>query len=135
MSDKTFHEVGVGKFNSRIEGTRYLFDMSDGQIGTRDASFTELEFWDEIERLRAAFDTLDKRHTSLLDDIERWNSTIAVGRDRADQMEDVIKAAQNLDRHRDEGYATLVSYLIRLHEALATYEATKMPMPTTFNRI
>jgi hypothetical protein len=30
----------------------------------------------------------------------------------------VETAARNLDAHRDEGYATLVSYLIRLREAL-----------------
>jgi hypothetical protein len=29
-------------------------------------------------------------------------------------------AARNLDTHSTEGYATLVSYLIRLHEALAS---------------
>jgi hypothetical protein len=38
------------------------------------------------------------------------------------RAEAVIQAARNLDAHHNEGYATLVSYLIRLHEALDAHD-------------
>ena len=65
----------------------------------------------------------------LLADIERWNATIAVAVTKAEQMDAVIRAARNLVERRDEGYATLVSYLIRLHEAVATFDANPTPLP------
>jgi hypothetical protein len=40
-------------------------------------------------------------------------------------------AAKNLDQHQNEGWATLVSYLIRLHEALYPEEARRVE-PTHF---
>jgi hypothetical protein len=87
-----------------------------------------------VVRLGAQRDELLAQNKRLLDDIERWNATIAAGRERAEQMEAVIRAARNLDARKDEGYATLVSYLIRLHEALATYDANRTPWPEPFDR-
>jgi len=39
-------------------------------------------------------------------------------RAEAGRLQAIEQAARNLDAHRNAGYATLVSYLIRLHEAL-----------------
>ena len=36
-----------------------------------------------------------------------------------DRLKRIEIAAQELDQHAEEGYASLVSYLIRLHEALS----------------
>jgi chromosome segregation ATPase len=81
----------------------------------------------ECERLLA-------RHEQLLNDIEEWNETIAVGQTRAEQMELVIQAARDLIARQDQGYATTVSYTIRLREALEVYDANRTPLPEAFTR-
>lgn len=47
-----------------------------------------------------------------------WDELAERMRAKIERLEKIETAARNLDEHRNEGYATLVSYLIRLHEVL-----------------
>jgi hypothetical protein len=53
------------------------------------------------------------------DPLKRENAELRAEIERLDK---IVQAARNLDQHRDQGYATLASYLIRLHEALDAHD-------------
>jgi hypothetical protein len=72
----------------------------------------------DVLKLLSDWRGLSNQNERLRADLE---SVVA---DRDAQVDEVVRliaieqAARNLDAHQHEGYATLVSYLIRLHEAL-----------------
>jgi hypothetical protein len=70
--------------------------------------------WPELARLREQVQVLtlaNQTFTGTFVEIARLHRELA-------RLRAIEQAARNLDARRNEGYATLVSYLIRLHEAL-----------------
>jgi len=53
---------------------------------------------------------------------DQWQRKMADTWAEVKRLRLIEQAARNLDAHRDEGYATLVSYLIRLHETLDAHD-------------
>jgi len=57
---------------------------------------------------------LDRRRQREVELLERERVLVT----EIKRLRPIEVAARNLDTHQNEGYATLISYLIRLHEAL-----------------
>jgi predicted RNase H-like nuclease (RuvC/YqgF family) len=76
----------------------------------------------EIEQLQAATEARYKLFKARLEDIEQLRVDLGAQQAEVERLRLIEQAARNLDAHRDQGYATLVSYLIRLHEALDAHD-------------
>jgi hypothetical protein len=68
---------------------------------------SDKEFWSRVSE----FPFAEQDRAQLVRQIDELRAEV-------ERLRAIEQAARNLDAHRDEGYATLVSYLIRLHEAL-----------------
>src|SRR5215471_5848160 len=73
----------------------------------------------ENERLSQERDAESARYDAAM-------TTLAAVREELERALEIVDAARNLDEHRDAGYASVVSYMIRLHEALT---AGRQPDP------
>lgn len=77
-----------------------------------------VEVCHERDALRAELERLRARLEQDGAELDRLASVEARLLAENQRLHTIVLAARNLDAHRDEGYASLVSYLIRLHDAL-----------------
>lgn len=94
----------------------------DDELGRYGATNRELRR--RVIQLEWQVQQLEQRHERLLDQIERWNDTIAVGTERAKLAEAVIKAAQELDEQVLSAHSGWGLYFQKLHQALTEYTPT-----------
>jgi len=125
-------QVSIDSLNGEVERKKDYAERMDALAEERLSEIERLDKqWREIvATVTAGNVALEAQRDAEAARYDAAMTTLGVVRQELERALLIVDAARNLDEHSHEGYATLVSYLIRLHEAL-TADRQPDPLPET----